>query len=98
MATSTTTLNMGGPSFTQFVRNSLVRQSGFLTGTEDADFAAEINNNFGRTEDLHGTRNSVQMYNVFWKKQISLCIKNIAEFSAESSIGPGRCAGESGHA
>lgn len=55
----------------------------FLTGTEDPDFAADINNNHGRTEDLHGQRAPEQMYQVFWKRKISDCLRKVAEFAGK---------------
>jgi CheY-like chemotaxis protein len=54
----------------------------FLTGTEDADFAVDINNAHGRTEDLHGLRVPEQMYQVFWKRRIADCVRRIGEFAA----------------
>jgi len=54
----------------------------FLTGTEDADFAIDINNAYGKTEDLHGLRIAEQMYQVFWKRRIADCVRKIAEFTA----------------
>jgi len=53
----------------------------FLTGTEDADFATEINNDYGRTEDIHGRQVREQMYQVFWKKRIVDCVRRIKEFA-----------------
>lgn len=54
----------------------------FLTGTEDADFAADINNDYGRAEDLHGRNATEQMYRVFWKKRIDHCLQKLGEFAA----------------
>jgi len=54
----------------------------FLTGTVDSDFAVDINNDYGRHEDLHGRRVSEQMYQVFWKKSIADCVRRITEFAA----------------
>lgn len=53
----------------------------FLTGTEDADFAAEINNEYGRVEDILGRNEPEQMYRVFWKKSIVDCVRRIREFA-----------------
>ena|ERR1035437_9397673 len=55
----------------------------FLTGSEDPDFAAELNNVHGRSEDLHGQRTREPMYKVFWKKSIADCLKQIAAFAAQ---------------
>jgi CheY-like chemotaxis protein len=54
----------------------------FLTGTEDPDFAADINNGYGRSEDLHGQHAREQMYQVFWKRRINDCVRKVAEFAA----------------
>jgi CheY-like chemotaxis protein len=56
----------------------------FLTGTEDADFAAEINNEYGRYEDLHGQPE--QLYRVFWKKHLNECIRKVKEFAQKCSV------------
>lgn len=53
----------------------------FLTGAEDADFAAEINNDYGRVEDILGRGTPEQMYRVFWKKGIADCVRRIREFA-----------------
>ena len=52
----------------------------FLTGTEDPDFAADINNEHGPTADLHSHGTAEQMYRVFWKKRISDCIRDVGRF------------------
>jgi CheY-like chemotaxis protein len=54
----------------------------FLTGTVDADFAAEVLNQFSRNEDLHGVRASEPMYRVFWKRRINECLQLVREFAA----------------
>jgi CheY-like chemotaxis protein len=54
----------------------------FLTGTEDSDFAADLNNEHGRTEDLHGHDTPEPMYQVFWKKRINECVHKIRIFAA----------------
>lgn len=58
----------------------------FLTGTEDPDFAADINNEHGRTADLHGHGTVEQMYRVFWKRRISDCIRDVARFHQERIV------------
>jgi CheY-like chemotaxis protein len=55
----------------------------FLTGTEDADFAIQLHNDYGRTGDLHGTNTQSQMCMVFWKKRISECARRLREFATE---------------
>lgn len=55
----------------------------FLTGSEDADFAIEINNTCGRIEDVQGRGIPEQMYQVFWKKRLSDCVKRLREFAEE---------------
>jgi CheY-like chemotaxis protein len=55
----------------------------FLTGTEDPDFAVDINNNFGRSVDLHGDGVAEQMYQVFWKRRMNDCLRKVREFSAK---------------
>ena len=55
----------------------------FLTGTEDPDFVADINNEHGRTADLHGHGTAEQMYRVFWKRRISDCIREVGRFHQE---------------
>ncbi len=58
----------------------------FLTGTEDPDFAADINNEHGRTADLHGHGTAEQMYRVFWKRKISDCIRDVGRFHQERTV------------
>jgi CheY-like chemotaxis protein len=58
----------------------------FLTGTEDPDFAADINNEYGRTADLHGHGSVEQMYRVFWKRRIIDCIRDVARFHQERQV------------
>ena len=58
----------------------------FLTGTEDPDFAADINNEHGRTADLHGHGTAEQMYRVFWKRRISDCIRDVGRFHQERTV------------
>ena len=53
----------------------------FLTGTVDADFATEINNSYGKIEDIHCRHNPEQMYKVFWKRRINDCVKEISDFA-----------------
>jgi CheY-like chemotaxis protein len=69
-----------------FIREELPGTSvWFLTGTEDADFAMEINNNHGKIEDIHGRRVKEQMYQVCWKKHITVCVRSIREFAEHRS-------------
>ncbi|WP_076860954.1 response regulator [Bradyrhizobium mercantei] len=58
----------------------------FLTGSEDADFVVELNNEFGRTADVHGRRQNEQMYQVCWKKRISECVKRLRDFAEHRAI------------
>jgi len=58
----------------------------FLTGTEDPDFAADINNEYGKTADLHGHGPAEQMYRVFWKRRISDCLRAVARFAEERIV------------
>ncbi len=55
----------------------------FLTGSEDADFAIEINNTCGKIEDIHGRGAPEQMYRVFWKKRLVDCVKSLRAFAEE---------------
>jgi hypothetical protein len=55
----------------------------FLTGSEDADFAVEINNTCGKIEDIHGRGTREQMYQVFWKKSLADCVKSLRAFAEE---------------
>lgn len=57
----------------------------FLTGTEDADFAADFGNDYARAEDLHGRRIEEPMYRVFWKKRMSECVRRLKEFAANQA-------------
>src|SRR5436305_499337 len=55
----------------------------FLTGAEDHQFAADLNNDFGRTADMHGKAQAEPMYLVFWKKGIADCVRRIRAFASE---------------
>jgi CheY-like chemotaxis protein len=55
----------------------------FLTGAEDHEFAANLNNDFGRTADLHGKAQAEPMYLVCWKKGIADCVRRIKVFAGE---------------
>jgi CheY-like chemotaxis protein len=55
----------------------------FLTGNEDPDFAADLNNALARSGDLHGQRTHEPMYKVFWKRRIADCLREIAAFAAQ---------------
>jgi CheY-like chemotaxis protein len=71
----------------QFVRqHSAGTPVWFLTGTEDADFATDINNEYGRNADLHGRGVTEQMYRVFWKRRIVDCLRDIKSFSGERKV------------
>lgn len=66
----------------QYVRDELPGTPvWFLTASEDADFAAEINNGFGKIEDVHGRRQPEQMYLVCWKRSIADCVRRIRDFA-----------------
>lgn len=54
----------------------------FLTGTADPDFAAELNNDHSKPRDLNGRKQDEQMYRVFWKRNMDICVKKIQEFCA----------------
>ena len=54
-----------------------------LTGSEDADFAMEINNTCGKIEDIHGRGTPEQMYQVFWKRRLADCVKSLRAFAEE---------------
>lgn len=53
----------------------------FLTGTEDNDFATDINNDYGRTGDLHGHEKPEPLYLVCCKRKVSDCVRRIKEFA-----------------
>ena len=57
----------------------------FLTGTEDVDFATEMNNEYGRAGDIHGCNQPEPMYLVYWKRQIINCIRRIRDFASQRS-------------
>jgi CheY-like chemotaxis protein len=66
----------------QFVREELTGTPvWFLTGSEDVDFATELNNDYAKTGDIHGRRQPEQMYQVFWKRRIADCIRRLKEFA-----------------
>jgi CheY-like chemotaxis protein len=67
----------------QFVRENLPGTPvWFLTGTEDIDFATEMNNDFGRAADVHGREIAEPMYLVCWKRQIADCVRRVREFAS----------------
>lgn len=71
----------------QFVRSELPGTPvWFLTGTEDADFATELNNDYAKTGDIHGKRIPEQTCQVFWKKSIAGCVRKVRDFAAERAI------------
>ena len=55
----------------------------FLTGTEDADFAATIVNDYARQADLNGRQQPEAMYRVFWKRRINECMRALREFAEQ---------------
>ncbi|MBB3147740.1 CheY-like chemotaxis protein [Phyllobacterium trifolii] len=57
----------------------------FLTGTEDADFPTEINNNHGRREDIHGANSLEPLRMVFWKRQLDEALKRAKDFADEQA-------------
>lgn len=54
----------------------------FLTGTEDPDFAADLNNEHSKPRDVNGRKQDEQMYRVFWKRRMDVCIRKVQEFCA----------------
>jgi CheY-like chemotaxis protein len=68
----------------QFVREALPGTPvWFLTASEDADFAMEMTNLYGKIEDIHGRHVREQMYQVFWKRIISDCVRRLRVFAEE---------------
>jgi CheY-like chemotaxis protein len=68
----------------------------FLTATEDADFPAEVNNKYGRREDIHGIGVQEPLCMVFWKRQLNQALQEAktfaerhAELSAIAVVNPG---------
>ncbi|WP_165419703.1 response regulator [Rhizobium leguminosarum] len=68
----------------------------FLTGTEDADFPVEVNNKYGRREDIHGIGVQEPLCMVFWKRQLTEALREAktfaerhAELSAIAIVNPG---------
>lgn len=55
----------------------------FLTGDEDADFAADLNNDYGRQADFLGSQSPQQMYRVFWKRRLTDCLSAISAVAAQ---------------
>lgn len=53
----------------------------FLTGTEDADFAAEIANNYASTTDLHGRGEQLPLNLVLWKKKLDEAVRRVRDFA-----------------
>ena len=53
----------------------------FLTGTNDIDFATQMNNDFGRAGDIHGREQPEPMYLVCWKHQIADCVRRMRQFA-----------------
>lgn len=58
----------------------------FLTATEDADFAADINNSHGRIQDIHGRQLQEQMYQVCWKRRMPDCLRKVREFAEQRGV------------
>lgn len=55
----------------------------FLTGNEDADFAMDLPNDYGRNGDIHACGREETVYRVFWKRRMTDCIKAIRAFRQE---------------
>ena len=55
----------------------------FLTGTSDADFAAEIVNDYARQADVNGRQQAEAMYRVFWKRRLNECMRALREFAEQ---------------
>lgn len=55
----------------------------FLTGTEDADFSADVLNDFGRNGDIHSCGREDSIYRVFWKRRITDCVAAAKTFRAD---------------
>lgn len=53
----------------------------FLTGTEDADFAAEVSNNYASTADLHGCGELSPLVMVLWKKKLDEAMRLVRIFA-----------------
>jgi CheY-like chemotaxis protein len=57
----------------------------FLTGTEDADFPAEVNNKYGRREDIHGLGVQEPLCMVFWKRQLNEALQEARTFAGQQA-------------
>ncbi len=55
----------------------------FLTGTEDADFSADMLNEFGRNGDIHSCGREDTVYRVFWKRRMTDCVAAARRFRAD---------------
>lgn len=55
----------------------------FLTGTEDADFSADVLNDFGRNGDIHSCGRDDTVYRVFWKRRMTDCVAAVRTFRAD---------------
>ncbi|SCX28051.1 proteobacterial dedicated sortase system response regulator [Agrobacterium sp. DSM 25558] len=52
----------------------------FLTATEDADFAANVANDYARQGDIHGIREQQAVVRVIWKKNLNDVVANARTF------------------
>ena len=55
----------------------------FLTATEDADFSADLLNDFGRNGDIHSCGRDDSVYRVFWKRRMTDCVAAARTFRAD---------------
>lgn len=53
----------------------------FLTGSVDADFAAEIGNNYASTADLHGRGELSPLVVVLWKTKLDEAVRRVRAFA-----------------
>lgn len=55
----------------------------FLTATEDADFSADVLNDYGRNGDIHSCGRNDTVYRVFWKRRMTDCVAAVRTFRAD---------------
>lgn len=55
----------------------------FVTATEDADFSADVLNEFGRNGDIHSCGRDDTVYRVFWKRRMTDCVAAAKTFRAD---------------
>ncbi len=68
----------------QTVRETLPGTSvWFITATEDADFSADVLNEFGRNGDIHCCGRDDTVYRVFWKRRMTDCVAAVRAFRAD---------------